>query len=123
MRAIPERIKSIEELNLPPVIRTLAEEERGIILLTGTTGSGKSTTLAGIIDHINSTMTKHVVTIEDPIEFPAHRQALGDQPARGRAGHRLVPARPATRPAPGPRRDPGRRDARRGDGPDRLVSR
>jgi len=69
MRAIPERIKSIEELNLPPVIRTLAEEERGIILLTGTTGSGKSTTLAAIIDHINSTMTKHVVTIEDPIEF------------------------------------------------------
>jgi twitching motility protein PilT len=69
LRAIPERIKTIDQLNLPPAIRTLAEEERGIILLTGTTGSGKSTTLAAMIDHMNTTMTKHVVTIEDPIEF------------------------------------------------------
>jgi len=69
MRAIPFSVKTIEELQLPPVIRTLAEEERGIILLTGTTGSGKSTTLAAMIDHVNETMSKHVVTIEDPIEF------------------------------------------------------
>jgi twitching motility protein PilT len=69
IRAIPAAIQSIEELNLPPVIRELAEEERGIVLLTGTTGSGKSTTLAAMIDHINSTMAKHVMTIEDPIEF------------------------------------------------------
>src|SRR5688500_16953441 len=69
MRAIPVTIKSIDELNLPPVIRRLAEEERGIILLTGTTGSGKSTTLAAMIDHMNRTMAKHIVTIEDPIEF------------------------------------------------------
>ena len=69
MRAIPVNIKSIEELDLPPVIRQLAEEERGIILLTGTTGSGKSTTLAAMIDHMNRTMHKHIVTIEDPIEF------------------------------------------------------
>ncbi len=68
-RAIPVSIKTIEELRLPAVVGELAEEERGIILLTGTTGSGKSTTLAAIIDHINSTMAKHVVTIEDPIEF------------------------------------------------------
>jgi len=68
-RAIPVAIKTLDELALPPVLRELAEEERGIILLTGTTGSGKSTTLAAIIDHINSTMAKHVVTIEDPIEF------------------------------------------------------
>jgi twitching motility protein PilT len=68
-RAIPFGIKTIEDLNLPPVIRTLAEEERGIILVTGTTGSGKSTTLAAMIDHMNNTMSKHVVTIEDPIEF------------------------------------------------------
>ena len=54
---------------LPPVITELSEEERGIILLTGTTGSGKSTTLAAMLDHINSTMSKHIVTIEDPIEF------------------------------------------------------
>jgi twitching motility protein PilT len=68
-RAIPVAIKTLEELALPPVLRELAEEERGIILLTGTTGSGKSTTLAAMIDHINTTMAKHVVTIEDPIEF------------------------------------------------------
>jgi twitching motility protein PilT len=68
-RAIPHRISSIEELSLPEVVRELAEEERGIVLLTGTTGSGKSTTLAAMIDHMNHTMSKHIVTIEDPIEF------------------------------------------------------
>jgi twitching motility protein PilT len=69
IRAIPHRISTIEELTLPEVIRDLAEEERGIVLLTGTTGSGKSTTLAAMIDHMNETMSKHIVTIEDPIEF------------------------------------------------------
>jgi twitching motility protein PilT len=69
MRAIPVMIKSVDELLLPPVITKLAEEERGIILLTGTTGSGKSTTLAAMIDHMNRSMHKHIVTIEDPIEF------------------------------------------------------
>jgi len=68
-RAIPTKISTIEELALPPVVTELAEEERGIVLLTGTTGSGKSTTLAAMIDHMNSTRTKHIVTIEDPIEF------------------------------------------------------
>jgi twitching motility protein PilT len=68
-RAIPTKISTIEELSLPPVIRELAEEERGIVLLTGTTGSGKSTTLAAMIDHMNFTSAKHIVTIEDPIEF------------------------------------------------------
>ena len=68
-RAIPHKISTIEELSLPDVVRELAEEERGIVLLTGTTGSGKSTTLAAMIDHMNQTMSKHIVTIEDPIEF------------------------------------------------------
>lgn len=68
-RAIPHHISTIEELSLPAVIKELAEEERGIVLLTGTTGSGKSTTLAAMIDHMNRTMSKHIVTIEDPIEF------------------------------------------------------
>ncbi len=68
-RAIPHGIRTIEGLALPPVIRELAEEERGIILLTGTTGSGKSTTLAAMIDHMNESYAKHIVTIEDPIEF------------------------------------------------------
>jgi len=75
VRAVPVSIRTLEELDLPPVIRELAEEERGIVLLTGTTGSGKSTTLAAMVDHINSTMRKHVMTIEDPIEF-LHRDKL-----------------------------------------------
>jgi twitching motility protein PilT len=68
-RAIPHRIRTIEELALPPVIARLAEEQRGIILVTGTTGSGKSTTLAAMIHHININRAAHIVTIEDPIEF------------------------------------------------------
>jgi len=69
MRSIPSKIKTVDELGLPPAVTDLAEEKRGIILLTGTTGSGKSTTLAAIIDHINRTRAEHIVTIEDPIEF------------------------------------------------------
>jgi twitching motility protein PilT len=68
-RAIPHEVKSIDELALPAVVSELAEEERGIILVTGTTGSGKSTTLAAMIDQINMREAKHIVTIEDPIEF------------------------------------------------------
>ncbi len=76
-------------------MRELAEEERGIVLLTGTTGSGKSTTLAAMIDHMNQTMSKHIVTIEDPIEFVHADKRSVDQPARGRHGHRLLQARAA----------------------------
>ena len=68
-RAIPDHIRSIEELALPPVIAELAQEERGIVLVTGTTGSGKTTTIAAMIDLINSTKSRHIVTIEDPIEY------------------------------------------------------
>jgi twitching motility protein PilT len=74
-RAIPYGIKSIEELGLPAVVRALADEPRGIILVTGTTGSGKSTTLAAMIDHINRTRSRHIVTLEDPIEY-LHRDNL-----------------------------------------------
>ncbi|MDQ3587857.1 MAG: type IV pilus twitching motility protein PilT [Actinomycetota bacterium] len=68
-RAIPFSIKTADELLLPPVVSELADEERGVILLTGTTGSGKSTTLAAMINRINTTQAKHIVTIEDPIEY------------------------------------------------------
>ena len=120
LRAIPFDIQSVEELDLPEVVTQLAEEERGIILLTGTTGSGKSTTLAAMIDHINRTMRKHIVTIEDPIEFlHRDRNSIINQREVG-AGHRLLRARAAPRAAPGPGRDPDRRDARRGDGPHRA---
>jgi twitching motility protein PilT len=69
LRVIPFRVKTIDELGLPPVLKKIAEEERGLVLVTGTTGSGKSTTLAGMIDHINNTRSTHVITIEDPIEY------------------------------------------------------
>jgi twitching motility protein PilT len=68
-RIIPFLVRSVAELGLPPVITEISEEERGLILLTGTTGSGKSTTLAAMIDHINQTRSRHIVTIEDPIEY------------------------------------------------------
>ncbi len=68
-RAIPFSVRTIDDLGLPQVVRTLADSQRGIILLTGTTGSGKSTTLAAMIDHINSTQARHIVTLEDPIEY------------------------------------------------------
>jgi len=68
-RAIPFGVAGIDQLNLPKVVEKLALEERGLILVTGTTGSGKSTTLASMIDFINSRITKHIITIEDPIEY------------------------------------------------------
>jgi twitching motility protein PilT len=68
-RVIPYSVRTVNELGLPAVIATLADEERGLVLLTGTTGSGKSTTLAAMIDQINETKARHIVTIEDPIEY------------------------------------------------------
>ncbi|CAN5571460.1 MAG: type IV pilus twitching motility protein PilT [Acidobacteriota bacterium] len=68
-RVISDHIRTFNELGLPPVLNTIAEENRGLILVTGTTGSGKSTTLSAIVDHINETRNCHIVTIEDPIEF------------------------------------------------------
>ena len=71
-RPIPDFIRSFGELNLPPALEGLADEERGLIIVTGTTGSGKTTTLASMIDWINERKAKHIVTIEDPIEFVHH---------------------------------------------------
>jgi len=68
-RLIPQVIRTIEELNLPPQLHKLAKLERGLVLVTGTTGSGKSTLLASVIDEINKTSRKHIITIEDPIEY------------------------------------------------------
>ena len=74
-RAIPLQVRTIDDLGLPQVIQNLADEQRGIVLLTGTTGSGKSTTLAAMVDRINSTHSRHIVTLEDPIEY-LHRDKL-----------------------------------------------
>ena len=68
-RIIPVKILTLDELNLPPVIKTFTEIQRGLVLVTGVTGSGKSTTLAAILDQINREEKKHIITVEDPIEF------------------------------------------------------
>jgi twitching motility protein PilT len=69
LRVIPARILTVRELMLPPVLERICDESRGLVLCTGTTGSGKSTTLAAMIDYINALRTDHIITIEDPIEF------------------------------------------------------
>lgn len=68
-RAVPEKAYTLEELNSPPVFKEVAKNKNGIVLVTGPTGSGKSTTLASIIDYINHTRQQHIITVEDPIEF------------------------------------------------------
>jgi twitching motility protein PilT len=79
-RIIPSTIESLDKLGMPPAIRQFASLPRGIVLVTGPTGSGKSTTLAALIDEVNSTRDDHILTIEDPIEFlHAHKRCLVNQ--------------------------------------------
>jgi twitching motility protein PilT len=73
-RIIPEQILTVDQLGLPPAITKLADLNKGLVLVTGPTGSGKSTTLAAIVDHINKSYCKHIVTIEDPVEFVHQNQ-------------------------------------------------
>jgi twitching motility protein PilT len=79
-RLIPDRIRSFEELGIPPVVATLADRPRGLVLVTGPTGSGKSTTLAALLDKINSERHGHILTIEDPIEYiHPHKNCIVNQ--------------------------------------------
>ncbi len=79
-RTIPWQIKNFDELGLPPVVKMLCEKPRGLILVTGPTGSGKSTTLAAMLDKINSERPEHMITVEDPIEFiHSHKKCLVNQ--------------------------------------------
>ncbi len=80
MRTIPFKVLSFDELGLPPVVRELVKKPRGLILVTGPTGSGKSTTLASMIDHVNESRHEHIITIEDPIEFlHPHKKCIVNQ--------------------------------------------
>jgi twitching motility protein PilT len=80
IRMIPTKIKGFSELGLPPIVEQLADRPKGLILVTGPTGSGKSTTLAAMVDKINSERSEHIVTIEDPIEFVhQHKKCLVNQ--------------------------------------------
>jgi twitching motility protein PilT len=81
LRAIPFEIPTLEQMGLPPVLSSVADAERGMVLVTGVTGSGKSTTLAAMLNHVNGTKRKHVLTLEDPIEF-LHRDNLSSMTQR-----------------------------------------
>ncbi|WP_047985092.1 type IV pilus twitching motility protein PilT [Ornithinibacillus californiensis] len=80
IRIVPSRIPTLDELDLPPITRKLTTHQQGLVLVTGPTGSGKSTTLASMIDYMNQTMYKHIITLEDPIEYMhTHNKSVIDQ--------------------------------------------
>ena len=115
IRLLPSRIPSLESLHLPPTLAKLADARQGLVLVTGPTGCGKSSTLAALIDIINTRRAAHVVTIEDPVEYQhANRSAdhRADRSGPRHAGFRRHAAQPH---AADSRRDPGGRDARRRD--------
>ena len=92
-RAIPSEIKSCQELGIPPIMNQLALKEKGLVLLTGPTGSGKSTTLAAMVDHVNENQTKHIITIEDPVEyFHNSKNCMLNQRELGQSTHSFANA-------------------------------
>jgi twitching motility protein PilT len=93
MRRIPFEIKNLDELGLPPSVKELANLRRGLVLVTGITGSGKSTTLAGLVDIVNSERAEHIMTVEDPIEFlHKHKKAVVNQREIGSDTHGFAEA-------------------------------
>ena len=92
-RTISSVIKSAEELGIPPILNQLAELDRGLVLMTGPTGSGKSTTLAAMIDHINEVQDRHIITVEDPVEyFHSSKNSLINQRELGHSTHSFANA-------------------------------
>ena len=118
-RVIPSKILTAEQLGLSPHILNLCTLNKGLVLVTGPTGSGKSTTLCAMIDHINKTRQDHIITIEDPIEFVHNNQKCLINQREVRHAHRLVQGRAARGAARGSGHHPGRRAARPGDRRDR----
>ncbi len=107
-RVIPYEIKKLEDLGVPAQVAAFAMLPRGFVLVTGPTGSGKSTTLASVVDMANRSRNDHIMTVEDPIEFLHEHKKLPGQPARGGGGHPLVQERAQARAASGPGHHPGR---------------
>lgn len=107
MRFVKVQVPSFEELGLLPITKSIAESPRGIVLVAGSTGSGKSTTLAAMIEHINGHSRKHIVTLEDPIEYVFEdNQSVIEQREVG-PRHPVLPTRAEARAPPGPRCDHG----------------
>ena len=112
LRTIPMTLPSIDSLNLPPILKDIVNTKRGLCIMVGATGCGKSTTLAAMVDWRNETTFGHIITIEDPIEFVhPHKNCVVDA-ARGRHRHRHLGGGPEEHLAPGPRRDPDGRNPR-----------
>ena len=115
LRQIPNKFLTMDQLGLPVVCKELIMRPRGLFLVTGPTGSGKTTTLASMINYINETVDHHIITIEDPIEFYHDTQEVDGQPARSRRRRAELRRSDSPRSAARSRRDPGRRNARPGD--------
>ena len=120
MRMIPFEIKTTEDLGLPPSVSEFSRLRRGMVLVTGITGSGKSTTLAALVDLINSSRSEHIITVEDPDRILAPPQEVRGEPARGRDRHPWIRERAEAFAPSGPRRDPRRRAQRPRDHPDSV---
>ena len=114
-RTIPWEIKNFDALGLPAVVKGLCDKPRGLVLVTGPTGSGKSTTLAAMLDKINSEREEHMITIEDPIEFLHNHKKMPGEPARSAFGYAFLCELPARRASRRPRRGSDRRNARSGN--------
>ena len=115
LRYISADMPKLDQLGLPEMFKDLIMMKRGLILMVGATGSGKSTSIAAMINHRNETSSDHIVTIEDPDRIPAHQQAFDRESARSRARHQIFRARLARRDARRARRHPDRRNPRPGD--------
>ena len=103
LRLIPQTILTMEQLNLPSVLESLAARPKGLILVTGPTGSGKSTTLAAMIDWINRNEARHILTIEDPVEFVHESRKSLIRHRESGVAHPQIPQRPEGAPAGRPR--------------------